>query len=150
MNPWLRRYAYILAIIVISTLAIAPTPQPSTMRSVGADSGWALPSVAPMPANYAGTVRDLAQSKLWGGQVDVAAGANDLVSRWRIAGVTGQRNERYVIIQFGDDRIQQLKAKDQFPDGTVIVEVRENGVCVMLQGKRRLLPLDGQAPTIIW
>jgi hypothetical protein len=64
--------------------------------------------------------------------------------------VTGQRNEHYVIIQFGDDRIQQLKAKDQFPDGTVIVEVRENGVCVMLQGKRRLLPLDGQAPTIIW
>jgi hypothetical protein len=103
-----------------------------------------------MPANYLSFVKELAQSKLWGGQSEVASAADDRASKWRVAGVTGQRNDRYVIVQFGDDRTQQLRSKDQFPDGTLISEVRENGVCVILQGKRRFLPLDGQAPAIVW
>ncbi len=150
MNVWFKRYGYALIAITVVTILVAPAPQPSPARTAGTDEGWAMPKVAPMPANFAAAVRELSQSKLWGGQADPQTQSDDRALKWRIAGVTGQQKDRYVIVQFGDDRILQLKAKEQFPDGTVIAEVRENGVCVILQGKRRLLPLDGQAPAIIW
>jgi hypothetical protein len=112
--------------------------------------GWLVPRLAPAPSGSPSVITELVQSRLWGGQRGAIAEVDEKAARWRLAGVTGKPNDRYVIVQFGDDRIQQLKAKDQFPDGTVIAEVRENGVCVILQGKRRLLPLDGQLPAITW
>lgn len=150
MNPLIKRYLLGLVIISAVILLFAPPPQISPSKTSATDDGWFVPRASAPSSNSTGVLRDLVQSRLWGAVADSPNSVDENASRWRIAGITGRSSERYVIVQFGDDRIQQLKAGDKFPDGTLISEVRDRGICVLLSGKRRFLPIDGQMPPIVW
>jgi len=145
-----KRWLIALALAAIFIIAIAPAPQPTTARGAQSGDGWLVPRLPVPPANPQASVTGLLKSSLWGGQADAASQADDKASRWRLAGITGALADRYAIVQFGDDRIQQLKSGDKFPDGTSIAQVREGGVCVLIEGKKRFLPLDSQAVPIVW
>ncbi|MCA3003563.1 MAG: hypothetical protein ING66_16540 [Rhodocyclaceae bacterium] len=150
MNALLKRYLIAVVIIALAVVLLAPQPEVRPQRTAGADDAWVVPRIGSQGGNSASMLRDLVQSRLWGAAADNANPMDEKASRWRVAGITGKHSERYVIIQFGDDRIQELKAGDKFPDGTLISEVREPGICVLLSGKRRFLPIDGQMPPIVW
>ena len=150
MSALLRGYLIWVAIIAAAIFLLAPQPEATSGKSGASADGWFVPRIAPQAGNSAGVLRDLVQSRLWGAVADNANTVDDKASRWRIAGITGKHSDRYVIVQFGDDRIQQLKAGDKFPDSTLISEVRDRGICVLLSGKRRFLPIDGQMPPIVW
>lgn len=139
-----------LVILVVAIVLFAPQPQATSTTAPATADGWFVPRISAQSGNAAGVLRDLVQSRLWGAAADSANSVDEKASRWRIAGITGRLSERYVVVQFGDDRIQQLKASDKFPDGTLISEVRERGICVLLGGKRRFLPIDGQVPPTVW
>jgi len=145
-----KRWLIATTLAAILIVVIAPAPQPGAARGAQPGDGWLVPRLPVPPANPQAAVTGLLKSSLWGGQADAASLVDDKASRWRLAGITGSPADRYAIVQFGDDRIQQLKAGDKFPDGTFIAQVREAGVCVVIEGKKRFLPLDSQAVPIIW
>ncbi len=150
MKLALKRWLIAVALLALVAFLVVPAPQPTAAKTGSAADGWVVPRLAAPPANAALVLNGLVQSRLWGGQADANPANDDKASRWRLAGITGVPNDRYAIVQFGDDRIQQLKAGDKFPDGTLIAQVREGGVCVVLEGNKRFLPLDGQVVPIVW
>lgn len=149
-----RRIAkYWLLVTAATGLAVAiltPEPVAKSQAKTIAGDGWAVPRVSSSGGQEPQLVAALLRSSLWGRQADTAITTDDLGSGWRIAGITGTSRDRLVLVHFGDDRILPLKAGEKFPDGTPIAEVRENGVCVTLSGKRRFLPLSGQNIPIVW
>ena len=144
---WLWAVAILAGVI---TLAIpAPEFDPAKLRVVRADEGWRVNRLN--TANRAAdNLAEMTRSNLWGGQFQSDSEVDERAKRWRVAGVAGQARDRVVLVQFGDDRILPLKAGEKFPDGTPIVDIKDNGVCVNIEGKKRLLPLAEQTIPIVW
>jgi hypothetical protein len=136
--------------LTVAVFVLAPSPQRRASIDARSDDGWLVPRLPIQTTNSQSVVSGLLQSKLWGGAAEASPIVDEKASRWRVAGITGRQAERYAIIQFGDDRVQQLKSGDKLPDGTLISEVRERGLCILIEGKKRSLPLDGQASAIVW
>jgi len=109
-----------------------------------------VPAPAIDPATAPDNLAELTRSNLWGGQFQTDGEVDERAKRWRVAGVAGQARDRVVLVQFGDDRILPLKVGEKFPDGTPIVDIKDNGVCVNIEGKKRLLPLAEQTIPIVW
>ncbi len=147
-------WLWALAIAVAAAVMIMPAPVAGSnqVKQNRADEVWRisrLETISRSASRTAENLAELARSNLWGGQF--ANDSNDeTAKRWRIAGVAGQARDRVVLVQFGDDRILPLKAGEKFPDGTPIIEIKENGVCVNIDGKKRLLPLAEQTIPIVW
>ena len=151
MNTIFIRFCWAVAAIVALVVALAPPPKPAADFDSSRLEGWLVPR-PDKATNSAAIAANLVRTSaaLWGGQADAVSVVDTLAASWRLAGVTGQANTRFAVVQFGDDRILPLKAGDMLPDGTPIVEVREGGLCVTLSGKRRFLPLSGQTIPIVW
>jgi hypothetical protein len=132
-------------------ILFGPAPEPSNSKTnlPASEEKWAVPHLPPSTTASA-DLAELSRSNLWGGQNQAESQADERSKQWRLAGLAGQSKDRHVLVQFGDDRIMPLKAGDRFPDGTLIAEIKDNGVCVQIDGKKRLLPLPGQAIPIIW
>jgi hypothetical protein len=129
---------------------VAPSPVADTKAMAeAADEPWQIPKLAARGAG-ATDAAELARANLWGSQFAVETATDDRGSRWRLAGVVGEARQRQVLLKFGDDRLQTLKAGDRLPDGTMIGEVKENGICIVIEGKRRFLPLPGQTIPVVW
>ena len=150
MNPLIKFWLWVSAIYLVVVIAFAPTPAPPGQAGWPIGEGWMVPRLGVPDPQVPQIVSGLIRANLWGGQADIASSTDDRASQWRLAGVAGVVRERVVLVQFGDNRILPLKAGEKFPDGTPIVEVRENGVCVTLSGKRRFLPLGGQTIPTVW
>ncbi len=147
---WLWAVAIAVAIAVM--IMPAPVADGSKLKQNRADEDWRISRLETTTRNAsrnAENLSELARSNLWGGQF-ANISVDESAKRWRIAGVAGQARDRVVLVQFGDDRILPLKVGEKFPDGTPIVEIKENGVCVNIDGKKRLLPLAEQTIPIVW
>lgn len=145
------RASVITLLLGVGLIAIiAPVPsKPVSAEAARLDDAWVVPAVTPTRGNTQ-VLEGLRRSALWGAIADAPAGPDAKAREWRIVGITGAALKRTVILQFGDERILPLSAGDKFPDGTLIVEVQENGVCVSMNGKKRRLLLPGQALPQIW
>ena len=161
MNPrkigiyWLWAAAGAIAAVVLLTPAPAPAPETdaSKLAANRADETWRVTRLETQSRSAARTTENIAEltrSNIWGGQFQTDNAADEKAKRWRLAGVSGQGRDRVVLIQFGDDRILGLKVGDKFPDDTPIVDIKDNGVCVTFEGKKRLLPLAEQTIPIVW
>ena len=140
--------AVILAGAIVWSVPV-PEIDPASLKVVRADEGWRVTRLN--IANRApDNLAELIRSNLWGGQFQADVEVDERAKRWRVAGVAGQARDRVVLVQFGDDRILPLKAGEKFPDGTPIVDIKDNGVCVNIEGKKRLLPLAEQTIPIVW
>jgi len=121
-------------------LVPAPAIDPATLTVARADEGWRVTRLN-ITNRATDNLAELTRSNLWGGQFQTDGEVDERAKRWRVAGVAGQARDRVVLVQFGDDRILPLKVGEKFPDGTPIVDIKDNGVCVNIEGKKRLLPL---------
>lgn len=148
MNRILTRWVWAVVITIVISVAFAPTPQISTRVRATAEESWLVPRLATQDLQpFAAT---LAKSGLWGASAEQSSGEIDRASQWRIAAVVGQGRDRSAVVEFGDGRVVAIKVGQKFPDGTPIVDVKENGVCVLLSNGRRFLPLASQTVPILW
>ena len=145
----MKQWLFVTMVTAIVIVAFAPTPNAVSSVNVNPNEGWVVPRIQ-IVDQAPQIVAGLQKSNLWGIAADKLAEDDTAASQWRLAGITGGAQSRTVIVQFGDDRVLPLKAGDKFPDGTVIIGIRENGVCVSLTGQKRFLPLSGQTIPIVW
>ena len=148
----LRRVAMrcVWALLALAALMIVlvPAPQPPQINKP-AEEKWVAPRFG-AGANAAADLAELARNNLWGGLASTESPVDERARQWRLAGIAGAAADRQVTVLFGDERILYVKAGDKFPDGTLIGEIRDNGVCVIIDGKKRLLPMPGQTIPMIW
>lgn len=144
-----RYMLWLVAAASMLIIAFAPQPSPTELSSNAAEAGWSIAKLS-TTADAAQLSTALQKSKIWGSAEATNTSIDDRAKKWRIAGITGTAGERVVLVQFGDDKMISLKSGDRFPDETRIAEIRINGICVILDGKRRFLPLDGETTSITW
>ena len=68
---------------------------------------------------------------------------------WRFLAVMVNGNEKYVVIDVEKQPNRQLKVGDQLPGGAKIHEIRQASVCVIVNGKKRNLPIFPQGRQIL-
>ena len=143
-------WAWLAGIIALLLVVLVPTPTVVTRAAAPiTEENWTVPRL-PSKGDAGADIAELAKSNLWGGQTQAESQLDERAKQWRLAGLAGQGRDRHALVQFGDDRIMPLKAGDRFPDGTLIADIKDNGVCVQIEGKKRLLPLAGQTIPIVW
>ncbi len=143
------RWLWALLIVGLLIVALTPVPDPGPPSAQAASETW-TPLRFTAPGNALADLPEVMRNNLWGGQLQAETQVDERARRWRLAGIAGAANERTVIVQFADERTLPLKTGDKLPDGTLIGDIRDNGVCVIIDGKKRLLPMPGQTVPMIW
>jgi hypothetical protein len=136
------------ALGVLLVLAV-PAPDPASVKSPAGGETWTPPRFA-SASSAAADLAELQRGNLWGGALQTETAVDERARRWRLAAIAGQARDRHLVVQFGDERILPLKAGDRLPDGTLIGDIRDTGICVIIDGKKRLLPRPGQTLPTIW
>ncbi len=121
---------------------------PIAKPALNAVDEWVVPRGAPAP-NLPLQAAILSASNLWGGQFAPAT-PDTTYNTWRLTGVASTNGVKQVLVLQGPDRLLTLKPGDALPDGTKIAEVRNTGICVYIEGKKRFLPLPEQAIPVVW
>jgi hypothetical protein len=142
-----RNWFWAVAIAAAAIIYFAPEA-PSAKSALNAADDWVVPRPAPVP-NLPLQAAILSASNLWGGQFAPAA-PDTTYNTWRLTGVASTNGVKQVLVLQGPDRLLTLKPGDALPDGTKIAEVRNTGICVYIEGKKRFLPLPEQAVPVVW
>jgi hypothetical protein len=139
-------------LIAIFLLALAATtawvwfhpvvlPEPHSIRVQ--DDEWLLPNRS--KRDLSGSVATIEQDKLWGngpGGLPLQAPVEEkplTAPNWRIAGVVSAGKDSYVMIDVEGQPMQQLKTGDKLPGGIKIIKMTADRVCILLNGKKRVL-----------
>ena len=123
----------------------------------GADGARMIPAVpidaAVPPLPLQADVDMLVHSRIWRG--DPASGKaaapeeSAAPQRWWLMAVYGQGPTRAVIVGQTGQPERILRPGDVLPSGDPILDITPKGVCVLLNGKRRLLPVV-ESTAIAW
>ena len=85
----------------------------------------------------------LNKASLWGKLADNAV-PRVVDAGWRFVGTMARARERYVIVKVGDQAEQKLAPGDKLPDGTSILAIENDRICVMINNKKRSLAIYAQ------
>jgi hypothetical protein len=114
-------------------------PEPRTLRVQ--EEEWHLPNRGKLDA--APLVSTIVQDKLWGAVGAAALAQMDekplTAPNWHIVGVVSVGKETYATVAVDGQQDQQLKAGDKLPGGIKIVNMTADRVCILLNGKKRVL-----------
>lgn len=131
-------------IVTVAWLVTHPValPEPRTLRVQ--EDEWHLPDRS--KPNMAALAATIEQDKLWGSVAAIPGAPVAPVDEkpltapnWRIVGVVSAGKERYAMLAVDDQPIQQVKAGDTLPGGIKIVNMTADRVCILLNGKKRVL-----------
>ena len=111
------------------------------------EESWTL---AKLPAPDLKKAYDyLSTSSLWG-KVEVARKDEPKIDpAWRFLAVMVNGSEKYVVIDVDKEPNRQLRIGDQLPGGAKIHEISQGSVCVIVNGKKRSLPIYPQYRQIL-
>lgn len=132
--------------------AAGPDARLTSERPDGVRSVPALPidaSTPPMPLQSEFDL--LVHSQIWRGDpasVKAAAAGSAEPQRWWLMAVYGQGPTRAVIVGQTGQPERILRPGDVLPSGDPIVDITPRGVCVLLNGQRRLLPVVESAAKV--
>lgn len=148
MNPTLLGLparAWLLPLImpmVAGWLAWQSGPDlPSTKTLRFPDEQWSL---AKIPVQDLKKAEDyLATASIWG-NVAAAKEEDERDPAWRFLAIMANGNEKYVLISVEKQPNRQLKIGDQLPGGAKIDAIRDGSLCVVVNGKKRILPIYPQ------
>jgi len=127
--------AIVAAWVLLHPIAL---PEPRTLRVQEDD--WHLPSQR-KPDSAALTAR-IEQDKLWGSVGAATASIEEkalTAPNWRIVGVVSAGAERYAMVAMDGQPMQQVKTGEKLPGGIKIVNMTADRVCILLNGKKRVL-----------
>lgn len=117
---------------------VPPQPQPQPART----QEWTLPRIAAPQAARA--VEVLNRTSPWGKLAQPGAVQED--NSWKIVGIIARGDERSVVLRVGRQREQQLKKGDRLPDGSTLVDIHEDSLTLMTDGRKRRLSIYPGVP----
>lgn len=142
-----RGWLMFLALLVLLGYAewqLAPTPVAQKKMKL-AEETWELPKLPESPTNQALAI--LGKKSLWGKLPEkealAAAPANPA---WRIVGIAANGAERFVLIKKDGQPEQSLRAGDVMPGGSKILNIEQDRICLLINGKKRMLGIYKTGP----
>ncbi|HET9579616.1 MAG TPA: hypothetical protein VFP44_17415 [Usitatibacter sp.] len=131
----------LIAGAVAAEWKLVPVPPPAQPQPSRADE-WTLPRItAPQAAR---AVEVLNRTSPWGKLAQPGALPED--NSWKIVGIIARGDERSVVLRLGRQREQQLKKGDRLPDGSTIVDIHEDSLTLMTDGRKRRLSIYPGVP----
>jgi len=124
---------------VVFWFSVPEPGAPLSMASVA--ESWQLPGLPAKDPKKAAEI--IAARNLWG-IVPPAPEASPSDPAWHFAGVARRGSDRYVLIKFEGKPVQTLKTGDVLPGGAKILEIGEDQLCILINGKRRALGIYRQ------
>lgn len=106
--------------------------------TTGSDT-WALPQLpkrAPDPL-----VKTITEANLWGIVAAPAGGVTAPLNtpEWRFVGVFNSGKEQQVMISIDKKPAVSLKVGEELPGGAKILQIRDDQICVLVNGQKRAL-----------
>lgn len=136
-----RHRLFLLAPLVLAAWVewqlVALPAQPALTAT--AEESWELPALSRPQAGQAAEM--LNTVSLWGklAELDARPPLND--PEWRLLGIIQRGAERHVIIQVEGMPERTLVPGDALPGGSRILGVENNQLCVLVNERKRRLPL---------
>jgi hypothetical protein len=139
-----------IAVLILLVLAVTAAwmlwhpvalPEPHTLRVQ--EDEWRLPERS--NADFAALAATIDRDKLWGAMGAAAVALTPVDEKpltapnWHIVGVVAVGSERYAMLAVDGQPLQQVKAGDKLPGGIKIVNMTADRVCILLNGKKRVL-----------
>ncbi len=129
-----------LALIAALMWYITPTPMPPAIATAP-DDNWKLPDlVKDQTTKYVDLV---VARNFWGEVVPTQAGSTGK-PEWRFAGVMTNGAERSLLISIDNKPAEVLQVGGQLPGGSKILKISEDRLCILINGKKRMLPIYRQ------
>lgn len=125
--------------IAATWISLHPIALPESRTLKVQEDDWHLPSRSKLDTSaLVGTIE---RDKLWGtlgatGPVDEKPLS---APNWRIVGVVSAGAESYAMLAVDGEPIQQIKTGEKLPGGIKIVNMTADRVCILLNGKKRVL-----------
>lgn len=135
---------FLLALAVTATWVwFHPVALPELRNMRVQDDDWHLPSRTKQ--DLSASVTTIEQDKLWGntpGAFMPQAPVEEkplTAPNWRIIGVVAAGKDTYAMVDVDGQPMLQLKAGDKLPGGIKIINMTADRVCILLNGKKRVL-----------
>lgn len=142
-----RRHLLILALMIGATTFlqwfIVPSPMPGRPARL-AEEPWKIPDQIEFDAKEA--LATLSSASLWGKLADIAPAAPSGPPEWHFLGALAQGQERQVIIKIENQPEQRLAPGDTLPDGSQILSIENDRLCLLTDGQKRSLSIYPQGP----
>jgi hypothetical protein len=128
---------FVLA-ITAGWMMLHPVALPESHLVSSQDDDWRLPGQdRPDSVALAGKVDE---GRLWGTGSTVPVEAKPLTApNWRIAGVVSAGADSYALLVVDGQPPQQVKIGEELPGGVKVVSMTADRVCILLNGKKRML-----------
>jgi hypothetical protein len=127
-------------VVIVACGAWWLTPTPANVASNSAPAvAWSLPTLAPKQVEK--NVSLINAANFWGAPTLEAAQATLNAPEWRFAGITRNGVEKMVLISIDNQTPQLLKKGELLPGGSRIVEISDDHLCLMVNGKKRRLDI---------
>ena len=86
----------------------------------------------------------LSAATIWGNVEAVKKEEDERDPAWRFLAVMVNGSERFVVIDVEKQPNRQLKVGDKLPGGAKIHDINQDSLCVIVNGKKRALPIYPQ------
>ena len=140
-----RQQLSLLALLLggIALLQWFVVPPPAPVRATRlAEEAWKLP--LPDEFDVKGALATLDSSSLWGKLADIAPVVLANAPEWRFLGAVARGAERQVIIKIDKQPEQRLVPGDTLPDGSEILSIEIDRICILINGQKRSLAIYPQ------
>ncbi len=143
--------AWVLALVLpllAGWIAWGTSPDlPVTKAMRSSEEPWTL---ARLPAPDLKKAYDyLSTASIWGKVEVVKKDEPQTDPAWRFLAAMVSGSEKYVVIDVEKQPNRQLKVGDTLPGGAKIHEINQGSVCVIVNGKKRSLPIYPQDRQIL-
>jgi hypothetical protein len=127
----------LLASAVLTWIRV-PEPKAPSFLTTGSDT-WALPELPKRDADP--LIKAVTQANLWGVVAATGTGAVGPLNtpEWRFVGVFNDGKEPQVMISVDKKPAVTLRIGEQLPGGAKILSIREDQICVLVNGQKRSL-----------
>lgn len=121
---------------VVAFLQWMLVPSPAPVRSVRlADEPWKIRQAPEFDVKEA--LATLKGASLWGKLADVAVAAPPVDPQWQFLGAIAHGQERQVIVAVENQPEQRLVPGDTLPDGSQILRIENDYLCLLVDGQKR-------------
>ena len=137
-------FTLVLLIVGIATLqwlTVPPPPAPRPARL--AEEPWKIPGRPKFDAKQA--LATLNSASLWS-KLDAALVEPLNAPEWRFLGAMARGQERSVIIKIDKQPERKLVPGDTLPDGSKILSIENDRLCLLIDGQKRSLAIFPQGP----
>lgn len=111
------------------------------------DEQWSL-AQAPSP-DLKKVYEYLSVASIWGNVEVVKKEDEERDPAWRFLAILNNGTEKIVVLDVEKQPNRQLKVGDKLPGGAKIHAIRHDSLCVIVNGKKRLLPIFPQDRQIL-